>query len=56
MVVGTCIRLHNYCIYARFELTDVLKKNNGWVKIVPGVLLLSPFVNANGVPADQMKR
>ena len=53
-VLGKCIRLHNYCINARPELTDELKRNNGRIEVVPGMQLLAPLLNSNGVPIEHM--
>ena len=55
-VLGICIRPHNYCINARHDLTDELKKNTGWIEVVPGMQLLAPLLNSNGVPIEHMTK
>lgn len=53
-VIGCCIRLHNYCLNARLEFDDELKKSNGFIKVVPGLELLAPRVNEDGEPVDHL--
>ena len=55
-LIGCCIRLHNYCIDSPLELANKLKKANGWIEVVPGLKLLAPMVNEQGVPVEQLTR
>ena len=53
-IIGCCIRLHNYCINARLELEDELKKEDGFIEVVPGLELLAPRVNEQRASVDHM--
>lgn len=55
-VIGCCIRLHNFCINARLELTDELRAENGLVEVMPGIKVLAPPVYSYGIPINQMTR
>lgn len=47
---GCGISLHNYCVNARLELTEELKKGNGSIKLVPGLKLLAPVIDKSVIP------
>jgi len=53
-VVGFCIRLHNYCVNARLELSEELKKKEGFIEVVPGLRRLAPQLNDEGAPVEHM--
>lgn len=51
-VFGCCIRLHNFCIDARLEVSEDLKRKNVIIEMVPLLKMLSPRMNENGSPVD----
>lgn len=53
-VVGCCIRLHNYCINERVELDEQVRTENGVIEVIPGLSVMAPFLNDNGVPVENL--
>lgn len=53
-VIGCCIRLHNYCIDSRIEIEAELMQEHGAVEVVPGVAVVPPLINKDGVPTDNL--
>lgn len=55
-IILCCIRNHNYCIVARFEPKDELKKGNGFIEVITGLRLLAPLVKEYDITGYQLTR